>query len=278
MFRSLTNFQQRFFMGLLGIALLAGIIILSHKEPFQLLFVASVALIQALALSEYYNMAKRKACTPQSYLGITASVLWVFLSYFYPQNAHLGLFLFALLALTFSGLFKNSPNALANAASTLFGVVYITIPMAFFIDINYKTNTSFWIVYLITVTKMTDTSAYIAGKTAGRHLLVPKLSPKKTWEGAIAGLVAPSVTSVIFLWVANLYAEYDFSHLEAALFGLSIGAFAQIGDLAESLLKRDVDIKDSNSLPGFGGFLDIIDSLIFTTPLVLFWLKMKHML
>jgi len=101
------------------------------------------------------------------------------------------------------------------------------------------------------------------------------LSPKKTREGAIAGLLGATATSMLFSVIWNkcdIAAGADFSLLEAGILGLVIGLISQVGDLAESLLKRDAQVKDSNSLPGFGGMLDVVDSLIFTTPLLYFWL------
>lgn len=290
MFGSLNNFQQRFLLGFLGIVLISAIIVLSHTPPFHYLFIASVAAIQALALWEYCALAAKKtvgtkACIPQKNMAICFSLIWIVLHYCYPCQEVLALSLFAFLTATFAGLLKESANAIINSATTLFGLVYITIPLTFLIDLNFSgsitTSSSIWIVYLITTTKMTDTCAYFAGKSIGNHLLAPVLSPKKTWEGAIFGLIGACATSVAFFSIASMqgYSEItSFSLTQSALLGLAIGLFAQLGDLAESLLKRDADVKDSNNLPGFGGFLDIVDSLIFTAPLLFFWLKIKNVL
>lgn len=282
MFGSLSNFQQRFVCGFLGILIITAIIFVSHVPPFHYLFIASVALVQIIALWEYYQLAKEKEIIPQVALGVIFSLLYVILHYLKVRDA-LALFLFAFMAVAFMKCCRTQVNALANIATTIFGFVYVTIPLSFLIDLNFPKTpcSSFWIIYLIAITKITDTSAYIAGKTCGKHYFAPVLSPKKTWEGAIAGLFGSSVTSVFFFIAAARlgYVEgSSFSLFESALLGLAIGFFAQMGDLAESLLKRDANVKDSNKLPGFGGFLDIVDSLIFTTPLLFFWLKMKDML
>lgn len=273
MLHSLNNFQQRFLLGFIGILLITAIIFFSHTTPFNYLFIASVGCVQAIALWEYYQLAKEKNITAQSTLGITFSLIYIVMqSMKIPYS--LPLFLFAFMVIAFIKNFKMHQDAIASIATTLFGFVYITLPLSFLIDLNFaKIDSSIWIIYLIVVTKITDTSAYIAGKTCGKHFFAPVLSPKKTWEGAIAGLLGAGITSTLILQSLSS----SFSLLESALLGLTIGFFAQIGDLAESLLKRDANVKDSNKLPGFGGFLDIVDSLIFTTPLLFFWLKFKDL-
>ncbi len=132
--------------------------------------------------------------------------------------------------------------------------------------------TGLWLFFLIAVTKATDTFAYFVGKRYGHNYFVPKLSPKKTIEGALGGLAAAIITALLFL---PLFPHS--SWVELSLLGLSLGVAAEFGDLAESLLKRDANIKDSNVLPGFGGVLDIVDSLIFTTPLLYCYLKAKSL-
>lgn len=276
MIGSLNNFQQRFLFGFLGIVLIAALIFFSHTPPLHYLFIAAVACVQAIALWEYYQLAKEKEILPNALLGVIFSLLYIPLHYF--QGPVL-LLLFVFMVTAFITYLKAHVNAIANMAVTIFGLIYITIPLSFLIDLNFPpSNSSIWIIYLIAVTKITDTCAYFAGKGYGKHLLAPVLSPKKTWEGAIAGLIGASLTSVLFFLIAAKFGFKELSLIQGLLLGLLMGLFAQAGDLAESLLKRDANVKDSNKLPGFGGFLDIVDSLIFTTPLLFFWLKIQNML
>jgi phosphatidate cytidylyltransferase len=282
MIKKLSNFQQRFLMSILGIALLTVVIFFSHTPPFTYLFVGSVAAVQALSLWEYYNLAERRGISPHKLAGLVFSILYVIFHYL---KAHCGLkmgclpiFLYSFLLVTFVLHFKAHINAIVDVATTIFGFIYITIPLSFLLDIN-SVNSSLWIVYLLITTKITDTAAYIAGKTLGSRALAPTLSPKKTKEGAIAGLLGASLMSVLFYTVASSIGyTMDFSWLEMAFLGALIGIVAQIGDLAESLLKRDAAVKDSSSMPGFGGMLDIVDSLLFTAPLLFVWLKVKELL
>ena len=125
------------------------------------------------------------------------------------------------------------------------------------------------LAYLILVTKSGDIGTYFIGKRLGKHSLIPRISPKKTVEGALGGLlfsVVVSLASIGFLPV--------FSLLHLFVMGLILGVLAQIGDLSESLIKRDCGAKDSGrTLPGLGGVLDITDSILFTAPIFYFYVK-----
>jgi phosphatidate cytidylyltransferase len=125
------------------------------------------------------------------------------------------------------------------------------------------------VVFLVLVTKMGDVGAYFMGRFFGRHSLIPRISPHKTIEGTIGGLAFSVVTAL----AGRLYLPvFSFAHL--LTLGLLLGILAQVGDLAESLLKRDCAVKDSGtSISGFGGMLDIIDSLIFTAPIFYCYVK-----
>ena len=125
-----------------------------------------------------------------------------------------------------------------------------------------------WVFYALLVTFATDTFAYFIGKTWGRHKLAPDISPKKTVEGAIGGLVGAAVISVLAVWLFGLPVNYGI----AVVLGILISIFGQVGDLFESLFKRNMGVKDSgNSLPGHGGFLDRIDSIVFTGVFVYYY-------
>lgn len=264
-------------MGFLGIIFAAIVILFSHTPPFEYLFVLAIALGQAAALSEYYQLSEAKAIAPLKKFPILFSILYIFLHYSIGTNELLLPALFSFMAIAFMAYFSNHEQAIRNLSTTLFGILYITLPLSLLLDINFLASSS-WLVYLLVVTKMTDTSAYFAGKLLGSHRLAPTLSPKKTIEGAIGGLVGSVVASVLFFIYFHAQGSFQVSWYEAILLGALISIVAQIGDLAESLLKRDAEVKDSSTLPGFGGMLDVVDSLLFTTPLLYFWLKAKTIL
>jgi phosphatidate cytidylyltransferase len=122
-----------------------------------------------------------------------------------------------------------------------------------------------WVFLLLTVTWFGDTFAYAAGRLAGRHKLYPRISPGKTWEGAVGGLVGSFAAAAL----AHAWYLPELSWAGAAGVALPAGALGQVGDLCESLLKRAYGVKDSGALlPGHGGLLDRIDALLFAAPYV----------
>lgn len=162
---------------------------------------------------------------------------------------------------------ENTFEALGGLATTLFGLAYVAALFSYFFYIRaIDHEQGAWLVlFLIVVTKMGDAGAYVVGNLMGRHVLVPRISPRKTVEGFIGAMLVSGITAVLardMLGSVNLPPGLSF------LLGLFLGTCGQLGDLAESLLKRDCQIKDAGSIfPGLGGVLDVIDSLLFTAPL-----------
>jgi phosphatidate cytidylyltransferase len=172
------------------------------------------------------------------------------------------------------------------AAAAAFAFTYIALPMGMLVQLRQLWAGAFYLLYLLLVVWAGDILAYFVGKSIGRHLMAPRISPKKTWEGAAASLLA----SVGVGWLMFSHAERISSALLSwglisrrdGLFGLEIPAMgpvilltivlniaAQLGDLVESLIKRGADVKDSGALlPGHGGMLDRIDALLFAAPLL----------
>ncbi len=217
----------------------------------------------------------------------------------WPTMAQLFLILFLLFVplLLLVELFRNKGSALLNLSTTLLGVGYVTLGLGSFVGIRELFIPADFPVYLhfqvpgsavpddvaATVYRwggytvisifasiwLCDSAAYFAGRAFGRHKLFPRVSPNKTWEGAVAGVVFAVAG---FVAARALVLPYLALH-SAVVCGLIVGIFGQLGDLAESLLKRDAGVKDSSSLiPGHGGVLDRFDSLMFVAPLVFFYL------
>jgi len=161
---------------------------------------------------------------------------------------------------------ENTFEALSSLATTLFGLAYISGLASYFFYIRaFKSFDGAWLVlFLILVTKMGDAGAFAIGRLMGRHTLVARISPRKTVEGFVGGVLVSAATAVLALgmvpqWVSPAY---------GFIVGLILGLAGQVGDLAESLIKRDCQVKDSGRLlPGLGGVLDVLDSLLFTAPL-----------
>jgi phosphatidate cytidylyltransferase len=129
-------------------------------------------------------------------------------------------------------------------------------------------------LYLIAVTKFSDMGAYLTGSAIGRHLMSPQISAKKTWEGFFGALALALLCSLgLFKLMPGHLSALTWTH--ATVLGLLLGVGAVIGDLAESIVKRSTGVKDSGGLlPGIGGALDLIDSLLFTAPLLFFYLRL----
>ena len=164
----------------------------------------------------------------------------------------------------------NTFEALGGLATTLFGLAYIAALFSYLfyirtIDIEVDPQRGAWLVlFLILVTKMGDVGAYVVGNLMGRRTLIARISPRKTLEGFIGAVIVSGLTSMA---AASMLGR-PVGPVRALLLGLFLGICGQLGDLAESLLKRDCQVKDTGALiPGLGGVLDAIDSLLFTAPL-----------
>jgi phosphatidate cytidylyltransferase len=179
-------------------------------------------------------------------------------------------------------------GAYPAAAASTFSFVYIALPMAMLVQLRQQWAGAFWLLYLLLVVWAGDIFAYFVGKSVGRHLMSPRISPKKTWEGAAASLAASlAVGSVLFsharqissfLLSLRLIERRDGllgENLELwpiILLTIGLNIAAQLGDLVESLIKRGAGVKDSgNILPGHGGMFDRIDALLFAAPVLWFY-------
>lgn len=238
---------------------------------FTLLAMAMVG----IALWEYFAMAETKGFIVYKYFGVCIGMLIPFIVFI--QKGLEGYFALEPFVIVIACLFtfvlqftrRESSQALASIAVTMFGLLYISWSFSFFVRLKFMPNGALLAAFVILVTKMGDVGAYLIGSSLGRRNLIPRISPHKTVEGTIGGLVFSLVTAVL----CGIYMPV-FSLWHLIVLGLLLGVLAQVGDLAESLLKRDCGVKDSGSmLPGFGGMFDLIDSLLFTTPIFFFYVE-----
>lgn len=274
---------QRLLVGTGSIISVLICVFFSTSPYFRPFFPILTAAFISTAVWEYCQMAYHKGHAPLSGLCITGTVLYVLSVFFALQTPYAKSFpqisLFLILATVFLYYFFKGRDPLVNTALTLFPIGYLAIPLSCIISINYFPFSDattwghdgrLWLLYAAATTKMFDIGGYFFGKQMGRHLLSPMISPKKTWEGAIGGLSFALITSVLF---TNLI---EMSIPTALLLGVAIAILAQFGDLAESILKRDTGVKDSSHMPGLGGSLDMVDSLVFTLPFVYLFLVLTH--
>ncbi len=174
--------------------------------------------------------------------------------------------------------FRKPGTTMASIAGSLLAITYVGLLGSFIIQLRWfdgKFHGVLPLAFLIATAKGSDTGAYTLGRIAGKHKLWPQISPNKTIEGAIGGLIAGVIASLIVAAVARFALGVPtLSWSAAAGFGLLVGAAAQLGDLMESMIKRDCSRKDASAaVPGFGGVLDVLDSLLFAAPVAFaYWL------
>ncbi len=163
----------------------------------------------------------------------------------------------------------NARDHLVSMSVTLFSLFYISWFFSFFVKLRLLENGANLVAFLIIVTKGADVGAYLGGSRFGRNELISRISPNKTKEGTLTGILLS-----VLLAVTVGRALTGFSFLHASIIGLVLAAVGQVGDLAESLIKRDCGVKDSGPyLSAIGGVFDLIDSLLFTAPVFYFYVK-----
>lgn len=234
------------------------------------LFAAVIALAAVLAQRELYLLAAKAGVMPLLALGLglgAVASLWAVLPWAAPVLTVGGI------AVVLTPLVRVRETPLLDVATTLLGVFYPAALAGFILTlrtIDWSGDAPFWLtVAVLSGVWGSDTFAYLAGRAFGKHPLFPRVSPKKTWEGAIGGLVGAVAIASAFKMLA-LDAEWTW--LDVAVVAGACGVAGPLGDLAESLFKRSVDVKDSGAwLPGHGGMLDRIDAALVAVPLVALW-------
>ncbi len=181
------------------------------------------------------------------------------------------------------------PGAYSAAAASVFAFVYVALPLGFLVNLRQQFGGAILVIYLLLVVWAGDIFAYFVGKSIGRHLMAPRISPKKTWEGAVASVIASVAVGTAFyhyaLPISSALLQAHLIEKRDGIFGLQaapllpivvlsavLNVAAQLGDLVESLIKRGAGVKDSGAiLPGHGGMLDRIDALLFAAPVLWYY-------
>lgn len=267
----LNNTTVRILVAILGIP-----VILGFSMWGGWLFVAFVSVIGLISFYEFHLLLKAKNIHSNLPLGILftfALIVNAYLNIFSGTNLFAA---FVLLLLLFE-LFRNKGSEIMNIGGTLLGLFYIGFFSSFLILIRefytdlpmFYDRGGYLIITVMAAIWICDSAAYFLGLAFGKHRLFLRVSPKKSWEGAIAGFVF-SILAVI----ASKYLVLDFMDWDQLIgIGLIVGIFGQTGDLIESLMKRDAEVKDSSALiPGHGGVFDRFDSLIFSAPIIYLFL------
>jgi phosphatidate cytidylyltransferase len=232
----------------------------------------TVALFVAGGLYEFFRMLEHKGVVTYRYFGIGMGVL-IPLSIMLRFELTKGWeFLFIVLAVLFLIVMqlkrRQSQGATIGISTTIFGVIYVAWFFSFLIKVRYLPGGLGLLAALLLITKSCDIGAFLIGSRFGKTPLIPRISPNKTVEGSIGGIVF----SVFFALACKPL--MNIGYLNLALLGFLLSLLAQLGDLSESLIKRDCQVKDSGSIfPGMGGVLDQIDSLLFSAPVFYFYLS-----
>ncbi len=224
-------------------------------------FTVFIAIVGGLAVLEFYRIVARQNVRPLVLLGVVWTVLFI-VSPHLTFTATTPLLLTSLIffSLIWLVLRRNKEAAFTAWSWTLAGVLYIGLLLSHFVLLRDLDLGREWVFFALFVTFASDTSAYFIGRRWGRDLLAPDISPGKTWQGAVAGVTAAIIMGLVLLNLFNL----PLSYAQVVLLALAVSVFGQLGDLVESLFKRNMNTKDSgDSMPGHGGFLDRLDSVIF---------------
>lgn len=244
-------------------------ILVRHLPPVA--FSAFVALGVLLAQYEYYRFHFAEGWSPPIWLGLGLGLL-VTTGFAAPgllsDTASIS---FIVVAILLSQLIagRDLKSGFVDTAVVAFGVFYVAWLLGHLILLRSLPEGSFLVFFLFLVTWANDTGAYYVGSLWGRRPMAPRISPRKTWEGLIGGLIG----SVLAALACRAWFLESLSQADALWLGLLIGIAAPLGDLCESILKRSAGVKDSGTIiPGHGGILDRIDSLILTTPTFYYYL------
>jgi len=261
------NFLKRTVTTIIGITL-AFLTIFWKEFPFFIIII----IIALLGLKELYNIAHKRGYRPSYILGSILTLYFIIIIVYdiYRLNCYIeNIIITFFIILTFiSQLFKKDHSkVLAEISITIFGSIYLGYLLSFMLKIKDLPNGNYFLISLLIITWANDIGAYLIGTRFGKNKIFPKISPKKTIEGSIGGVILSiAVTFALKDWVNLTFNELLF-------LGLIISIIAQLGDLFESVLKRGSGIKDSgNLIPGQGGILDCLDSLIFTAPIFYYYM------
>ena len=259
-------------------------------------FLALMMLLAGTGLLEFYGLVEKQGLVCFRVGGVFGGLLLMASTFFYltaylptvgaksrwPSKANdfesIVLILFVLGLCVRQFVSKTNTRGLLAISTTLFGLMYVPWLLNFIQKINFFPGVDgrYYVLYFILVTKFSDVGAYCVGSLIGRHKMIPRISPGKTWEGFGGAILVSTLTSVAFAKLCGGHLK-EIRAIDAVLLGLILSVAAVIGDLIESLFKREAGVKDSGRFfPGIGGILDLLDSLLFNAPLM--YLYLRHVL
>lgn len=258
-------------------------------------FVLMVATLAAVGLMEFYAMAEKRGLACFRICGVVGGLL-LMVGTFLNVTGHIGtangsparvndfetgfLILFVLGLCVRQLISKTNTAGLTAISTTLFGLMYVPWLLNFIQKINFFPGLGgdgkYYVLYFLLVTKFSDMGAYLVGSLIGRHKMIPRISPAKTWEGFVGAIFVSAGASLVYVHCFGRHL-FGMNILHAIILGTLLSFTAVIGDLIESLFKREAGVKDSGKFfPGIGGILDLVDSLLFNAPIM--YLYLRHVL
>lgn len=257
-------------------------------------FLLVMVLLAGLGLGEFYALVEKRDLVCFKGWGIFGGVL-LMVGTFLHATGKLGIFntparindfettfliLFVLGLCVRQFMSRTNTSGILAISTTLFGLMYVPWLLNFIQKIHFfptlGANGKYYVLYFIVVTKFSDCGAYVVGSLIGRHKMIPRISPGKTWEGFGGAILASVLASLAFAALAGARLQ-GMRPVHAVILGLVLSVSAVVGDLIESIFKREAGVKDSGCyFPGIGGILDLLDSLLFNAPLM--YLYLRHVL
>jgi phosphatidate cytidylyltransferase len=263
-----------------------------NRAVSDYVFLIIIVLLGTSGLAEFYGLAAKRDLVCFQGWGLFGGLLLT-TGTFLNLTGHLGIhdsparvndfessfLILFVLGLCLRQFFSRSNTAgIVAISTTLFGLMYVPWLLNFIQKINFfrGVDGNYYLLYFVLITKISDTGAYSVGSLFGRHKMIPRISPSKTWEGFAGALFASTLASLVFVGCLGSHlAAMTWPH--ALILGLLLGVAAVVGDLIESLFKREAGVKDSGKFfPGIGGILDLVDSLLFNAPIM--YLYLRHVL
>lgn len=249
----------------------------------RVFFLILVELGIGVGTYEFYEILEARGLHPYKTLGVLAALILGLSTYFRNYLSIFVTFTALLFFLSISELTRKNPDrSIYHISTTVFGIFYVGWLMSHLILLrempvtlhrNYEIGATYALLPFL-LAWSNDTAAYFIGGKLGRRPLIPRVSPKKTWEGTIGGGIFSII--ILFVFAKLLFTQwfYYLNVFDCIVLGLLCGVAAPVGDLVESLLKRDALVKDaSNTIPGHGGILDRFDSILFCAPIVYYYLR-----
>ena len=246
---------KRTFWGVIAAAVFTAVIVIGGW-----IFTLSVVLLSFFGLKEYFYLVERTGRKPYRFLTISATILFLLFSSMVEFRSLTIVFFTGLFLLFIASIpiYYSRGRSFIDGAVSLYGFMYVSIPAGILIFLR-----NLDVVHILLIagyTWINDSFAFFSGKLLGRHKLAPTISPNKTWEGFVGGMVASALFGYIFALYMGL------NPYKLALFGIVLSISGTMGDLAESVIKREAGVKDSGTfIPGHGGILDRVDAFIINT-------------